>query len=94
MSNNINTNNEPMPEVMTVVCAQDALKHVFQSYNLPIYVWQLILKDFMNEVNMIYNSQLMTVQEEYLKKNQEKESHKESEVNQEDSRNNKEYPEE
>lgn len=70
----MNEKNVKMPDSLLVANAQSSLRQLIQAYQLPTYLWQLIIKDLYHEVNTMYTSQLVNDKDEYerrLKETQE-----------------------
>ena len=64
-----------MPDSLLVANVQSSLRQLIQAYQLPPYLWQLIIKDLYHEVNTMYTSQLVNEKAEYERR--VKESQKE-----------------
>lgn len=70
--------NVKMPDSLIVANVQSSLRQLMQSYQLPPYLWQLIIKDLYHDVNTMYTSQLMSEKEEYNRRLKETQEQNES----------------
>lgn len=65
---NNNTTNVQMPDSLLVTQAQNSLKQLLQAFPLPSYMWRLIIKDLLHEVNDAYLAQIANDQNEYQRR--------------------------
>ena len=61
------------PDSLIVASAQSELWRVIQSYNFPLYLWELIAKSLHLEIKEMYKDQLRTDQADYDQKQKESE---------------------
>lgn len=74
----VENQNIKMPDSLIVANVQTSLRQLLQSYQLPLYLWQLIIKDLYHDVNTMYTSQLMSEKEEYNRRLKESQEQSES----------------
>lgn len=73
----MNEKNVKMPDSLLVANVQSSLRQLIQAYQLPPYLWQLIIKDLYHEVNTMYTSQLVNEKDEYERRVKESQSQEE-----------------
>ncbi|MGN0298480.1 MAG: hypothetical protein ACI4C1_04745 [Lachnospiraceae bacterium] len=62
-----NKNQPSLPESLVMASVQRNFKELLKTYPLPMHVWYLLVKDFLRDVETLYQQQLKEDSQSYQK---------------------------